>query len=155
VLGELRDAESARAALHASETGHLVLLSVCAPGVARAIDRLLGYFPASEQPDARRAVASGLRLVVNQRLLPTRDGKGQVAAFEVVPGSVPFAARIRDGEDAPLSGLAQRTEGKGVILLADAIAHLVQEDRVTLEAARQVVDLPGDLDAALKAPRAV
>src|SRR4029079_178787 len=69
VVGELRDTETVRMALAASETGHLVLTTMNTPSAAKPIDRLIDLFPPGDQPQVRMALAGGLRLVLSQRLV--------------------------------------------------------------------------------------
>ena len=76
VVGELRDTETVRMALAASETGHLVLGTMNTPSAAKTIDRLIDLFPPADQQQVRMTLAGGLHLIVSQRLLPATDGQG-------------------------------------------------------------------------------
>ncbi len=153
VVGELRDVETVRMAVAASETGHLVLGTMNTPSAARTIDRLIDLFPTGDQPQVRLTLAAGLRLIVSQRLVPGRDGKSMHAAFEVLPGSVPLSALIRDNKTFQIPSLQQRGKAHGIVRLDDSLAKLVVEDRVTLEAAKAVAEAPAELDATIKALR--
>ncbi len=75
VVGELRDTETVRMALAASETGHLVLGTMNTPSAAKTIDRLVDLFPTADQQQVRMTLAGGLHLIVSQRLVPTTDGQ--------------------------------------------------------------------------------
>ena len=79
VVGELRDTETVRMALSASETGHLVISTMNTPSAAKTIERLIDLFPPGDQPQVRMTLAGGLRLIVSQRLVPTRRSQGRGA----------------------------------------------------------------------------
>src|SRR5262249_58917718 len=83
VVGELRDTETVRMALSASETGHLVLATMNTPSASKTIDQLINLFPPGDQPQVRMALAGGLRLIVSQRLVRNVDDSRVFAAAEV------------------------------------------------------------------------
>ena len=151
VVGELRDVETVRMAVAASETGHLVLGTMNTPSAARTIDRLIDLFPPGDQPQIRLTLAAGLRLIVSQRLVPGKDLKSMHAAFEVLPGSIPLSAIIRDNKTFQIPSLQQRGKGIGIVRLEDSLAKLVVEEKITLDAARLVSESHGELDAEIKA----
>jgi twitching motility protein PilT len=84
MVGELRDRQTVEMVMQAAETGHLILSSLHAPDASKTLERLIAFFPPSEQADARARLAKTLCTVMCQRLLPRRDGSGRVAAFEVL-----------------------------------------------------------------------
>ncbi len=151
--GELRDVETVRMAVSASETGHLVLGTMNTPSAARTLDRLIDLFPPGDQPQIRLTLAAGLRLIVSQRLVPGKDGKSMHAAFEVLPGSVPLSALIRDNKTFQIPSLQQRGKGLGIVRLDESLAKLVADDKVTLEVAKSVCESPTELDTFIKALR--
>lgn len=153
VVGELRDAETVRMALSASETGHLVLGTMSTPSAARTVDRLIDLFPPSDQAQVRLTLAGGLRLIVSQRLLPGADGAGMVAAAELLPGSVPLWSLIRDNKTFQIPSLQQRGKAAGVVRLDDSLADLVRAGKVTREAAYAVAESPEELEATLTGKR--
>jgi len=149
VVGELRDTETVRMALAASETGHLVLGTMNTPSAAKTIDRLVDLFPPADQQQVRMTLAGGLHLIVSQRLVPATDGKGMAAAVELLPGSVALWALIRDGKTYQIPSLQQRGKGYGIIRLDESLYDLVRAGRVTKEAALAVAENPEELDAIL------
>jgi twitching motility protein PilT len=154
VVGELRDVETVRMAVSASETGHLVLGTMNTPSAARTLDRLIDLFPPADQPQIRLTLAAGLRLIVSQRLVPAKEGGGMHAAFEVLPGSVPLSALIRDNKTFQIPSLQQRGKALGIVRLDDSLAKLVAEDRVSLEVAKAMAEAPQELEAGIKAFKA-
>ncbi len=84
LIGEMRDAETIGTALHASETGHLVLSTLHTLDATETVTRIIGMFPPHEQGHIRKALGNTLQGVVSQRLLPKKGGKGRIAACEVM-----------------------------------------------------------------------
>jgi twitching motility protein PilT len=153
VVGELRDTETVRMALAASETGHLVLGTMNTPSAAKTIDRLIDLFPPADQQQVRMTLAGGLHLIVSQRLLPRADGSGMVAAVELLPGSVALWSLIRDAKTFQIPSLQQRGKGFGIIRLDESLAELVRSGTVTKAAALTIAEHPEELDAVLSGKR--
>jgi twitching motility protein PilT len=124
LLGELRDRETISAALTAAETGHLVLATLHAPNAAGAIDRVIDAFPDSQQRQVRWQLASVLRTVVTQYLLPRRDG-GRAVAYEVVPVTTAVANIMRKGDLHTLPTAIQSGRDAGMIPLERSLARLI------------------------------
>src|SRR5262249_7184489 len=136
VVGELRDTETVRLALSASETGHLVLGTMTTPSAARTIDRMIDLFPPSEQQQVRTTLAGALRLVVSQRLVASADKTRLVAAAEVLPSSISLYSLIRDNKTFQIPSLMQRGRAHGIVRLDDSLAELVRGGRADLASAR-------------------
>jgi twitching motility protein PilT len=145
VVGELRDTETVRMALSASETGHLVLATMNTPSAAKTIERLIDLFPPGDQPQVRMALAGGLRLVVSQRLVQSTDGSRVFAAAEVLPGSVALWNLIRENKTFQIPSLQQRGKAMGIVRLDDSLAELVRAGKVTLDEARAFAEAPDEL----------
>ena len=84
LIGEMRDAETVETAIHAAETGHLVLSTLHTIDAAETVSRIIGMFPPHQQSEIRKALSNVLQGVVSQRLLPLKDGTGRVAACEIM-----------------------------------------------------------------------
>ena len=138
-VGELRDRETTRMALSASETGHLVLATMNAPSAARAVERVLDMFPPGEQPQVRATLAGGLRLIVSQRLVKLASGQGRTAALEILPGCVPVWNLIREEKTHQLGGLMQRGRSLGMVQLEDSIVTLMESETIDLEEGKQLL----------------
>ncbi|MGA2451346.1 MAG: PilT/PilU family type 4a pilus ATPase [Polyangiaceae bacterium] len=155
VVGELRDTETVRMALAASETGHLVLGTMNTPSAAKTIDRIIDLFPPADQGQVRMTLAGGLHLVVSQRLLPAAEGRGMVAAVELLPGSIALWNLIREGKTYQIPSVQQRGRAHGVVRLDDSLAELVKSGRVTREIALANAENPDELEAVLAGKRMV
>jgi twitching motility protein PilT len=147
VVGELRDAETVRMALSASETGHLVLGTMSSPSAAKTIDRVIDLFPPSEQQQVRMTLAGALRLVVSQRLVPSPDMSRLHVAVDVLPGSVSLYTLIRDDKTFQIPSLQQRGKAHGIVRLDDSLADLVRAGKVEQGTARLAAEAPDDFDA--------
>ena len=86
LVGEMRDLDTIATAITAAETGHLVFSTLHTIGAANTIDRVIDVFPPHQQQQIRIQLASVLEAVISQQLLPLQDGKGRVAAFEIMHG---------------------------------------------------------------------
>jgi len=147
VIGEIRDLPTARLAVSAAESGHLVMATMCVPRVARAVDHLIEMFPASEQAQVRAVVASNIRLVTGQRLLPSIDRSRLHAAVEVLPTSISLFSAVRDGRSSQIPVLHHRGRAPGLVRLDESLAELVRSQRVAADVARLHADGAADLDA--------
>ena len=123
LVGEMRDLETIEAAITAAETGHLVFSTVHTTGSARTVDRLIDAFPPEQQEQIRVQLASNLRAVISQLLLPTKDGQGRVAAFEVMINTPSIGAFIREGKTFRITNDIQTGAKLGMNTLD---SHLVQ-----------------------------
>src|SRR5262249_746231 len=147
VVGELRDTETMRLALAASETGHLVLGTMSTPSAARTIDRVIDLFPPAEQQQIRMTLAGALRLIVSQRLVPTADRSRLAAAAEILPSSISLFSLIRDNKTFQIPSLMQRGRAHGIVRLDDSLAELVRAGRVDVGSARAFAEAPDDFEA--------
>jgi twitching motility protein PilT len=153
VVGELRDTETVRMALAASETGHLVIATMNTPSAAKTIDRLIDLFPPGDQPQVRMGLAGGLRLIVSQRLVRGVDGSRVVAAAEVLPGSIALWNLIRENKTYQIPSLQQRGKALGIVRLDDSLSELVKAGKVTLDEARLYAEGPDELTFAITGQR--
>ena len=96
LVGEMRDLETISTAITAAETGHLVLSTLHTIGASSTIDRIIDVFPPHQQQQVRVQLSMVLQAVISQQLMPTADGKGRVAAFEVMLMSTAIKNLIRD-----------------------------------------------------------
>jgi twitching motility protein PilT len=147
VVGELRDTDTVRMALSASETGHLVISTMNTPSASKAIERIIDLFPPGDQPQVRMTLAGGLRLVISQRLVPTMDRKGLCCAAELLPGTPPLWALIRDNKTFQIPSLQQRGKALGIVRLDDSLAQLVRDEKTSAMQAKQFAENPEQFEA--------
>ncbi|MFN0248995.1 MAG: type IV pilus twitching motility protein PilT [Kofleriaceae bacterium] len=147
LLGELRDRETIAAALTAAETGHLVLATMHASSAAGAIDRVIDVFPDTQQRQIRWQLASVLRTVVTQFLLPRRDG-GRAVAIELVPVTPAVANIMRKGDLHTLPTAINTGRDAGMIPLEKSLARLIDSGAVSPQVVKKIAQ-DHDLLAAL------
>lgn len=143
LVGEIRDRETARIALTAAETGHLILATMHARDAKGAISRFTDLFPQSSQFEVRALLAMSLRTIVCQHLLPSSiAGEKRELAVEVLFNTLAIAAAIRLGKLESIDNNIQTGRGDGMKLLDDDIRRLWTEGRVSLETAKRFVSDP-------------
>jgi twitching motility protein PilT len=137
LVGEMRDHETIETALHASETGHLVFSTLHTLDAGETINRIIAVFPPHQQKQIRMQLASVLKAVVSQRLLPKADGKGRAAAVEVMITTPFIRDCIVDKEKTHLihSAIAAGTSQYGMQTFDQAIFGLYEQKAVTYDEA--------------------
>jgi twitching motility protein PilT len=150
-IGEIRDPESALAAIQAAETGHLVISTLHTIDATETINRILDLFPPHQQREVRFSFAGALRGIVSQRLVPRADGKGRVPAVEVLVNTGRVYERIVDPESTiEISDVIAEGGFYGMQTFDQALVVLVREGMVTEEDARQAATNPHDFNLALR-----
>jgi twitching motility protein PilT len=135
LIGELRNNETMKLALQLASFGVLVFATVHTNSAPATIDRIINAFPADEQPQVRGMLAESLAGIVAQQLLKTADGKGRVAAHEILIGSSALASTIREGKTFMIPNLMQAGQAIGMQTMDMALERLVAKKVVTPEAA--------------------
>lgn len=135
LLGEMRDNETISTAITAAETGHLVFGTLHTTGAARTVDRIIDSFPHEQQEQIRAQLAVSLVAVVSQVLMPRADGKGRVAAFEVLITTPAVENHIRKNESFKIPSVIQTSRKLGMVRLDDHLVELVNEGQITKETA--------------------
>lgn len=149
LVGEMRDFETISVAITAAETGHLVLSTLHTIGAASTVDRVIDVFPPHQQQQIRVQFANVLEAVISQQLIPTVDGKGRVAAFEVMHANHAVRNLIREGKSHQLSSVMQTNRRLGMITMDEAIIQLYQERKITRENAIQFAQDPDTMEMKL------
>jgi twitching motility protein PilT len=98
LVGEMRDLETIQLAITAAETGHLVLSTLHTVDAAQTIDRMVDVFDPDQQAQIRTQLSVTLQAVISQALLPTKNEKGRVAAFEVMVATPSIRTLVREGK---------------------------------------------------------
>ena len=135
VVGDMRDPETVKLAIEASETGHLVICTMNTTSAPKTVDRLIDAFPPSEQTQIRTMLSETLKIVVCQTLIPNADGSGRVACFEVLMGTLGVSNLIRENKTYQLPGQMQIGEHIGHITVDTALTKLLDSRQITAEQA--------------------
>lgn len=133
LIGEMRDLETIGATLTIAETGHLAFATLHTSDAAQTVDRIIDVFPPHQQQQVRVQLSATLKAVVSQILLPRLDGKGRVAAREIMIVTQAIANLIREGKTHQIYN-AIETGGKfGMISLDKALIDLIKTGKVSTE----------------------
>jgi twitching motility protein PilT len=135
-VGEIRDAETVKAALQAAETGHLVISTLHTTDVSETVNRTIDFFPPHQQKQIRVSLAGSLRGIVSQRLVPRKDGRGLLPAVEILV----MNGRIRDlilnpEQTHMIHDIVAESGFYGMQTFDQALLNLFRSGLVTLEAA--------------------
>ncbi|HEX4455512.1 MAG TPA: PilT/PilU family type 4a pilus ATPase [Kofleriaceae bacterium] len=126
LVGELRGAETMKAALQLASFGVLIFATVHTNSAAATIDRFVNAFPADQQPQIRGLLSDSLCGVVAQQLVRKNDGStGRVAVHEILVGSIALSSLIRDGKTAQIASLIQSGTAEGMQSMDVALEKLV------------------------------
>jgi twitching motility protein PilT len=146
LVGEMRDKETIEIALTAAETGHLVFSTLHTIDAAKTIERIVGVFPMSDQEAIRSRLAGSFRYFVAQRLLPRADGKGRVAALEILKSTLRTRAYVENGESEGKTLLdAMRDGGQDGMQHYDGVLEsYVRNGIITFDTAMTYATNPGN-----------
>ncbi|OSG96816.1 type IV pilus twitching motility protein PilT [Bifidobacterium adolescentis] len=132
-VGELRDLETISTALTAVETGHLVFATLHTQDAGSTVDRLIDVYPENQQQQIRVQVASTLRAVIVQTLIPRATGHGRAPATEVMINTPAVSSLIRSGKAHQIRTVLQSGEKEGMHTLDQDLARLVNKGTITFE----------------------
>jgi twitching motility protein PilT len=145
LVGEMRDLETVEIALHAAETGHLVLSTLHTADTKETINRIVGMFPTNEQNRIRGALSSVLHGVLSQRLVRTKDGKRR-AAVEILLKTPRIADMIRENRDGEIKdALAEGKEVYGTQTFDQALLDLYYDGVISEDEAVRNATSPDNL----------
>jgi twitching motility protein PilT len=135
LVGEMRDLETAEIALEAAETGHLVLSTLHTIDASKTIDRIIGLYPKNEERIIRTRLAQTFRFIVSQRLIPTADGRGRVAAVEILKSNPRTREYIEKGETDGKTLLDAIRDGEidGMQDFDSVIREMIEQKKITME----------------------
>ena len=135
LVGEMRDLETIEIAIETAETGHLVFGTLHTSTAASTVERIIQQFPEGKQAQIRQMLAGSLKGVVAQTLLKKKEGKGRVAALEVLVGNSAVSNLIREGKTFQIASTMQTGKNQGMVLLNDALLDMVKKGVVSAEEA--------------------
>ena len=133
LVGELRDTETIATAITAAETGHLVLATLHANNTVQTVERIVDSFPSAQQNQIRQQFSNIVTGVVAQRLLPRLNGHGRVAAFEIMIGTPPVQALIREGKTHQLLSVLETSASIGMTTMRSSLDKLCADGEVSAE----------------------
>jgi twitching motility protein PilT len=135
LVGEMRDRETIELAITAAEMGTLVFGTLHTNSATKTIDRLIDAFPASQQSQIRTTLADSICAIVSQLLLPTSDGNGRCAAYEILLRTNSLPNIIREGNTTMLASVIQGGVNEGMCAMDDSLEDLLREGKINGAAA--------------------
>src|SRR5467141_4349948 len=152
LIGEMRDYETTEIALEAAETGHLVLSTLHTIDASKTVDRIIGLYPKNEEPVIRTRLAQTFRYIISQRLIPRADGRGRMAAVEILRSSPRTREYIEAGEAQGKSLLDAMCDGNldGMQDFDTVIRELIEKGTITIEDGLTFATNPNNLLLSLK-----
>ncbi|MDD3174368.1 MAG: type IV pilus twitching motility protein PilT [Herbinix sp.] len=142
LVGEMRDFETIEIAITAAETGHLVLSTLHTIGAAATIDRMIDVFPPHQQQQIRIQLGAVLEAVISQQLIPTKEGNGRVASFEIMHSTPAIRNLIREGKSHQLTSFIQTNKSLGMQTMDDSIYNLYFQGKISAD---QAIEFAQDL----------
>jgi len=148
LVGEMRDAETMSVALHAAETGHLVLSTLHTLNATETVNRIIATFPPHQEQQIRDQLAAVLQGVVSQRLIPRTGGEGRVPAVEVMLGTAVIRDCIREAKrtaEIPVF-ISQGATQYGMQSFDQCLLKLYRDGVIAYETAKESASSPDDFD---------
>lgn len=145
LVGEMRDLETISTALTAAETGHLVLSTLHTIGADKTIYRIIDVFPPNHQQQVRIQLASVLECIISQQLIRREDGRGRVAALEVLFANTAIRNMIRENKTYQIISTMQTGKRQGMQTMDDAIYELFLRGDISADSAVSYAQKPGEM----------
>ena len=149
LLGEMRDGETMQTALTAAETGHLVIATLHTKGAVNAIDRIIDTFPSAQQGQIRVQLATVLKTVVSQQLVPDVRGT-MIPACEILQVNSAVRSMIRDNRNHQIDNAIAAGSREGMISMDQALLKLYQQEKITLKTALHYADNPDQIQRQIR-----
>ena len=150
LMGEIRDRDTMDHAVAFAETGHLCLATLHANSTNQAIDRIINFFPEERRHQLLMDLSLNLRALVSQRLLPKKDGKGRVAAIEIMLNSPLISDLIFKGEVQEIKEIMKKSRELGMQTFDQALFDHFEAGRISYEDALRNADSLNDLRLQIK-----
>ncbi len=150
LMGEIRDRETMEHAVAFAETGHLCMATLHANSANQALDRIINFFPEERRAQLLMDLSLNLRGLVSQRLLPRQEGKGRIAAVEIMLNTPLIADLIFKGDVTEIKDLMKRSRELGMQTFDQALFDLYESNLVTYEDALRNADSVNDLRLQIK-----
>jgi twitching motility protein PilU len=150
LLGEIRDRETMEFGIAFAETGHLAMATLHANSSNQALDRIINFFPEDRRQQLLMDMSLNLKAVISQRLLKAREGKGRVAAIEVMLNSPLIADLIFKGDVPEIKAIMGKSNELGMKTFDQALFDLYEADKITYEDALRNADSMNELRLRIK-----
>jgi twitching motility protein PilU len=150
LLGEIRARETMEFAIAFAETGHLAMATLHANSSNQAMDRIINFFPEERRAQLLMDLSLNLKSVISQRLLRTPDGKGRVAAIEILLNSPLIADLIHKGKVHEIKAIMAKSRELGMQTFDQALFDLYEADKITLDDALRNADSMNELRLRIK-----
>ena len=150
LMGEIRDRETMEHAVQFSETGHLCMATLHANSANQALDRIINFFPEERRTQLLMDLSLNLKAMVSQRLLPRQEGKGRVAAVEIMLNSPLISDMIFQGQVGEIKEVMKKSRELGMQTFDQALFDLYEGNYVTYEDALRNADSVNDLRLQIK-----
>ncbi|WP_296873520.1 PilT/PilU family type 4a pilus ATPase [Tibeticola sp.] len=150
LMGEIRDRETMEHAIAFSETGHLCMATLHANSANQALDRIINFFPEERRAQLLMDLSLNLRSLISQRLIPLQDGKGRIAAVEILLNTPLIADLIFKGEVSEIKEIMKKSRNLGMQTFDQALFDLYEADKISYEDALRHADSVNDLRLQIK-----
>ncbi len=150
LLGEIRDRETMEFGIQFAETGHLALATLHANNANQALDRVINFFPEERKPQLLMDMSANLRAIISQRLLKKKDGKGRVAAIEIMLNSPLIKDLILKGEMENIKPIMTKSRELGMQTFDQALFDLYEADLISYDDAIRFADSQNELRLRIK-----
>lgn len=145
LIGEIRDRETMDYALAFAETGHLCMATLHANNSNQALDRIINFFPEERRTQLLNDLSLNLKVFISQRLVPKPDGKGRVAAVEVLLNSPLISELILNGDIHGVKEIMARSRDLGMQTFDQSLFDLYEAGHIAYEDALKNADSVNDL----------
>ena len=149
LIGEMRDYETISLAMTAAETGHLVFGTLHTSSAAQTVDRIIDACPIHSQDQVRSQLASMIQGIIAQTLIPRADGKGRVAAVEVMIGTDAIRNLIRSAKINMMETTMAAGTRDGMCTLNASLANLYKTGQISYETALEYATDRGEMEKKL------
>jgi twitching motility protein PilT len=149
-VGEMRTRESFDTAVHAADTGHMVMTTLHTTNAPQTIQRILDFYPHEEREEVRKSIATNLHAIICQRLMPRAIGKGVIPGIEVMINTPVVKKLLWEGRLDKLPNAIEASTSEGMMSFNQCLLRLVNEGLVTEEVALERASNPEALKMNLK-----
>jgi len=150
LMGEIRDRETMENAVAFAETGHLCMATLHANSANQALDRIINFFPEERRNQLLMDLSLNLRSLISQRLIPTEDGRGRVAAVEILLNTPLIADLILKGEVGEIKEIMKKSRNLGMQTFDQALFDLFENHQISFDDAIRNADSANDLRLQIK-----